>query len=239
MDSINLLGICGSPRKNGNSHFLLEIALEAAEATVPGLVKTELYSISGKTFNPCDACNQCHDKLGHCRQTDDDFGELRDKWHAADAIIYSVPIYHMGIPGQLKVFIDRLGNSDVEGFYSRSLKVIGCIVQGTGFATGQEQVMIFLNGHATMMSCIPVGGVYPGGYLGAGGWTREKTEKHALRDLHAEQEQDVLFTADSAKELSKHIVNLSLIIKAGGKHYQKMLKKDGGYDVFLRRLDSE
>ena len=26
MDSINLLGICGSPRKNGNSHFLLEIA---------------------------------------------------------------------------------------------------------------------------------------------------------------------------------------------------------------------
>ncbi len=90
MDSINLLGICGSPRKNGNSHFLLEIALEAAEATAPGVVETEIYSISGKTFHPCDACNQCHDKLGYCRHTDDDFGELRDKWHAADAIIYGV-----------------------------------------------------------------------------------------------------------------------------------------------------
>ena len=149
MDSINLLGICGSPRKNGNSRFMLEIALEAAEATAPGVVKTELYSISGKTFHPCDACNQCHDKLGYCRQTDDDFGELRDKWIEADAIIYSIPVYHMGIPGQLKIFIDRLGNSWVESFTSKSLKVLGVLTQGSGMATGQETVMTFINIHIT------------------------------------------------------------------------------------------
>jgi len=86
MMSIKVLGICGSPRKNGNSRFLLEFALKAAEVTAPEAVKTELYSLSGKTINPCDSCHQC-EKLGHCRQTDDVFAELRDKWLAADAVV--------------------------------------------------------------------------------------------------------------------------------------------------------
>ena len=29
----------------------------------------------------------------------------------ADAHLYSVPVYHVGIPGQVKCFIDRLGNT--------------------------------------------------------------------------------------------------------------------------------
>ena len=62
MEAIKVLGISGSPRKKGNSNYLLEIALEAAKEIAPEMVETELYSISGKTFNPCDACNQCHDQ---------------------------------------------------------------------------------------------------------------------------------------------------------------------------------
>lgn len=238
METIKLLGICGSPRKNGNSQFLLEIALEAAEATAPGVVKSELYSISGKTFNPCDACNQCHDKLGYCRQIDDDFAELRDKWLAADAIIYSVPIFHMGIPGQLKCFIDRLGNSVVDSFNSRLLKVIGVLTQGSGMSTGQEAVMVFLNGHAVMQGCIPVGGVWPGGYLGVGGWVRVKEEKNALRHMYEEGEEDTLLTVASIKELSKHIVQLALILRAGGRKLRDMLKDDGGFEFFLRQFDN-
>lgn len=42
---------------------------------------------------------------------EDGFEELCDRWAAADAVIYSVPVYHLGISGQLKCFIDRLGNS--------------------------------------------------------------------------------------------------------------------------------
>ena len=44
MDPIKILGINASPRKRGNSHYLLNIALEAAEELVPGQVKTELFS---------------------------------------------------------------------------------------------------------------------------------------------------------------------------------------------------
>jgi multimeric flavodoxin WrbA len=237
MEGIQLLGISGSPRRHGNSRFLLEVALESAEAAAPDAVRSELYSISGKEFKPCDSCNQCHEQLGHCRHTDDDFPELRDKWFAADAIIYSVPVYHMGIPGQLKIFLDRLGNSVVDSFHSRPLKVIGVLAQGTGMATGQESVLTFLNNHAVMMGCIPVGGLWPGGYLGVGGWTRTQVGKNALQDLHAQGEADIHFTVDAIKQLSKYIIQLALILKAGGEAVRPMLEADGGYQYFLRQLD--
>ncbi len=133
---IKLLGICGSPRKNKSSRFLLDFALEAAKATAPDIVETELYSISGKTFEHCDSCHQC-ETLGHCRKTDDDFAELRDKWLAADAVIYSVPVYHMGIPSQFKAFIDRVGHSVQEGFNDRALRVMGFLT--TILKSGGEQ----------------------------------------------------------------------------------------------------
>lgn len=236
MHTMKLLGISASPREHGNSRFLLEVALEAAEGVAPGLVQTEAYSIAGKTFEPCDACDLCHEELGYCKIIKDDFGELRDKWIEADAVIYSVPIFHMGVPGALKNFLDRLGNSVVEGFTSKPMKTIGTLTQGTGMATGQEQVMMFLNGHATMMGCIPVGGEWPGGYLGVGGWTRVLTSEDAIQSLLAQGDQDAEFTIKAVHELSKNIVMFTQIIKAGGLALQEMLAEDGGYDIFLRRI---
>jgi multimeric flavodoxin WrbA len=238
MNAIHILGISGSPRKMGNSRFLLDVMLDSAKECAPDIVKNEVYSISGKTFLPCDACDQCHDQLGFCRQTDDDFAELRDKWLAADVIIYSVPVFHMGIPGQLKIFIDRLGNSVVESFNSRPLKVVGVIAQGTGMSTGQEAAMVFLNNHAVMMGCIPLGAVWPGGYLGVGGWTKVGKGKNALRDLYEQGEQDAVFTVDAIKELSGHIIMLTKILKAGGEQLRDELKADGGYEFFLRQLEN-
>ena len=238
MDTIKLLGISASPRKRGNSHFLLEVALKAAEEIVPGAVETELYSTSGKLYKHCDSCDQCHERLGYCRQTDDDFAELRDKWIEADAIIYSIPVYHMGVPGNFKNFLDRVGNSVVEGFYSKPWKVMGTITQGSGIATGQESVMMYMNGHAVMMGCVPVGGDWPSAYLGAAGWTRVKKEKNAMRQLYEEGEEDTVFTVDAVKILSKNIVHMALTLKAGGKQLHEMLTEDGGYDIFLRRINS-
>lgn len=236
MTAIHILGISGSPRKMGNSRFLLDVMLESVKSYAPDIVKNEVYSISGKTFLPCDACDQC-EQLGYCRQTDDDFAELRDKWFAADVIIYSVPVFHMGIPGQLKSFIDRLGNSVKESFHTRPLKVIGVLAQGTGMSTGQESAMVFLNNHAVMMGCIPVGGVWPGGYLGVGGWTKVGTGKNALREFYQQDEQDTVFTVEAIKQLSKHIVILTMLLKAGGEQLREMLKADGGYEFFLRQLE--
>jgi len=236
VDTIKLLGISASPREHGNSHFLLEVALEAAEAVAPDLVETELYSAAGKVFEPCDSCDMCHDELGYCKITGDNFDELRDLWIEADAVLYSVPVYHMGVPGNFKNFLDRVGNSVVEGFYSKPWKVMGTITQGSGIATGQEQVMMYMNGHAVMMGCIPVGGDWPSAYLGAAGWTRVRKEENAMQQLVKEGEEDASFAIDSIKVLSKNVVLTTLVIRAGGKQLSGMLEKDGGYDIFLRRI---
>ena len=235
MKTIKVLGICGSPRKNKSSRFLLDFALEAAQATAPETVKTELYSISGKTFHPCDSCHQC-ETLGHCRKTDDDFGELRDKWLAADAVIYSVPVYHMGIPSQLKSFVDRVGHSVQESFNDRALKIMGFLTTGSGFASGQESVMIFLNSHAVMMGCIPIGGLWPVGYIGVG--ARAPYPK-SMREAYAEGDEHTVEAVEAAQELSKQIVLLTTILKSGGEQNRELLKNNGGFDFFLGRLESD
>jgi multimeric flavodoxin WrbA len=41
MTAIHILGISGSPRKMGNSRFLLDILLESAKGYAPDIVKTK------------------------------------------------------------------------------------------------------------------------------------------------------------------------------------------------------
>jgi hypothetical protein len=93
-----------------------------------------------------------------------------------------------------------------------------------------------MTGHAVMMGCIPVGGDWPSAYVGAAGWTRVRTEKSALKTLHAEEEPDTAFTVDSIKVLAKNLLHMAMVIKAGGQELSNMLKEDGGYDIFLRRI---
>lgn len=228
MNSMKVLGICASPRKNGNSRFLLEFAPEAAEATAPEAASTELYSLSGKTIDPCDSCHQC-EKLGHCRKTKDDYAELRDKWLAADAVVYSVPVYHMGVPAQLKSFLDRVGHSVQESFNDRALKVMGFLTTGSGFASGQESVMIFLNSHAVMEGCIPIGGLWPVGYIGVGG---RANYPNSMRESYAEKDEHTVEAVEAAKELSKQIVLVTTILKSGGEQNREILKMNGGFEFF-------
>jgi len=236
MEKIRVLGISASPRKHGNSHYLLEVALESARNFAPEFIVTELYSCSGKLYKPCDACDLCHTKYGYCKVEDDDFAELRDKWISADAVIYSIPVYHMGIPANFKAFLDRLGQSVVEGFTEKDLKVIGTIAQGSGMATGQEQVMSQMMGHAVMMSCIPVGSDWPAAYIGSAGWNRLVNDLHGIKELNEEGDEAAKIAVDSVKVLARNLVNLSMIIKAGGRARQQELAEGGGYAIFLRRI---
>lgn len=239
MEKIKLLGICASPRKSGNSRYLLERALVAAEQAAPGRVKAELYSFAGKNIAPCISCFRCGD-LGDCA-TEDDFQELRDKWAQADALIYSVPVYHIGIPGQLKCFIDRLGNTlyfYYGGQVSRSLKSVGVVAQGSHLFAGQEQVITTLINHAVLLSCLPVAGDPWPSYLGAAGWTRDGSRKDSLQRLFEEGEADALITVAAAESLGKRVTQTALLLKAGGQASRELLQADGSYEAFLGRLAS-
>jgi multimeric flavodoxin WrbA len=239
VDRVRLLGISASPRKSGNSRYLLERSLATAEQAAPGSVKGELYSFAGKNIAPCLSCYRCA-KLGDCA-IEDDFQDLRDKWAGADAIIYSVPVYHIGIPGQLKCFIDRLGNTLYHyygGKVSRSLKSVGVVTQGSHLFAGQEQVIITLISHSVLLSCVPVAGDPWPSYLGAAGWTRNDMRKDSLQRQFEEGEADAQVAVAAAESLGKRVVQMALLLKAGGEASRELLRADGSYDAFLGRLAS-
>lgn len=237
-----VLGINGSPRE-GNSLFLLQEALQAAREVDPGKVQVEEYSFRGKKFNPCVGCFQCAEErsLGEC-VIKDDFQQLRDLWLNADVIIYSVPVYHVGIPGQVKCFIDRLGNT-INRYYRlaspRFLKVIGAIAQGTHFAAGQELAVTFILHHAVLKNCLPVSGDGWESYLGACGWTRNDRGKEAMKKLHEAGEPDAVVAVKSARSLGKRAAELGLILRAGGKQLQHVLNRDPSYRPFLTKGSKE
>lgn len=236
MQKVRLLGINGSARKSGNSQFLLEQAIDAALEIGDCCVESELYAIGGKTFAPCDSCYTCSER-GECR-VQDDFQELRDKWFAADAIIYSVPVYHMTYPGQLRCFIDRLGNSAPADYY-RPLKVVGSIAQGAHLFSGQEHAITDLINHAMIMGCVPATGDMWECYIGAGGWTETGQRKNALEKLYRDGDRDARVAVQGSRRMGRRVVELALIIKTGAYVLRDMLSRDGVYTGLLRQLSSE
>jgi multimeric flavodoxin WrbA len=248
VEEVKLLGICGSPRK-GNSLFLLEQALDGAIKAYSERVITDIYSFSHVSIAPCDACQAHRRHNGECR-IQDGFQELRNKWLEADAIIYSIPIYHMGVPGQVKCFIDRLGNT--LGYYfsdffpgkpvfhiPRLMKPIGCITQGSHLFAGQEHVQAFINTHALLMRCIPVVGDLWETYIGTGGWTEGRSEVNSLKELAKEKKLDTEIAVRSARTLGKRIIEMALIIKDGLFANVNLLADQETYHPVLKKISEK
>jgi len=208
----------------------------SAKRVAPESVESEEYTFAGKKIAPCISCFKCMEKVDCVLE--DRFQELRDKWLAADAIIYSVPVYHMGLPAQFKCFIDRLGNH-LHGRYRtvpKFMKIIGNLVQGGHIFAGQEQVLTALINHAVLMSCLPVGGDPWQCYIGAAGWTRGQIEPDSLSRLHREGEEDAQAAVIGAESVGKRVAQLSLIIKSGGEACRKMLAEEDLFAHFLERV---
>jgi len=97
-----ILGIVGSPRRNGNTEVLVDEVLKGAEEAGAQVEKVILNELD---IRPCQACNNCY-KTGKCTH-DDDMTELFDKMEKADAWVLGTPVYWFGPTAQFKVFIDR------------------------------------------------------------------------------------------------------------------------------------
>jgi len=107
MSNLRILAICGSPRKSGNTEFLVKTALDAAEAE--GL-KTEFISLRGKTLHGCIACFKCFDKKDRrCHGPKDDFHPIFEKIKEADGLILASPVYFASATAEIKAVMDRAG----------------------------------------------------------------------------------------------------------------------------------
>jgi len=102
---MKVIGINGSPRKDGNTAILIQTVFE--ELTKEG-IETELIQLSGKNVEGCKACGACHkNKNKQCVITDDFFNACFAKMVASDGIILGSPVYSAGVTSQMKALIDR------------------------------------------------------------------------------------------------------------------------------------
>jgi multimeric flavodoxin WrbA len=97
----------GSPRKGGNTEFLLRKVLEPiSEAGID----TELVQIGGKLVRGCLGCYKCREnKNSKCVIDTDIVNECIGKMIEADAIILGSPTYFAAMTSEMKALIDRAG----------------------------------------------------------------------------------------------------------------------------------
>ena len=99
---VKVLGIAGSPRREGNTELLLREFLRGAGTS--GL-ETELIILSEVDISPCTSCDLCQED-GKCVIADD-MQLMYQKLLEARYIVFASPIYFSGVSAQLKSFIDR------------------------------------------------------------------------------------------------------------------------------------
>jgi multimeric flavodoxin WrbA len=97
-----ILGIIGSPRRNGNTHILVNRVLEGAKSE-----GSEIDSIFLSDFNikECDGCHACWKGL-ECSKKDDMNG-FYQKIIGSDILVFGTPVYWYGPTAIMKAFIDR------------------------------------------------------------------------------------------------------------------------------------
>lgn len=239
MERVKVLGVSGSIRHRGNSEFLLARALEAAKSVAPDLVETEIVTTSGLVINPCIHCLACVDHRSCIIR--DDFDHLFSKWLEADAVIYSIPVFHLGIPAHFKAFLDRLGQTLFAKYADRPpklLKVIGVIAQGTDLGGGGELTAMQIIAHALVMGCIPVAGDPPESYVGAIGWTKRSPLPDAFERMLKKGDFDAESTVKAAESLGRRVAYTALIVKNGARAVADILKKDPWYTLYVSRLET-
>ena len=99
---VKVLGLFGSPRREGNTEILLQEALKGAEKEG---AKVERLYISDFTFTPCKECHGC-DATGNCVILDD-MQKIYPKLLEADVVILASPIFFYGVTAWAKSLIDR------------------------------------------------------------------------------------------------------------------------------------
>jgi arsenate reductase len=109
-----VLGLLGSPRKKGNTNFLLSTFLEAAKKKG---ARTLTIDVTKKNILPCKEYTVC-EKKGFCPIDDDVREEIYPLLRRADVVVVATPIFFYNMTAQLKALVDRC-----QMFWARKYKL--------------------------------------------------------------------------------------------------------------------
>ncbi len=98
-----VLGLQGSPRKKGNSNYLMQLFLERARELG---ARTEVVDTAHRKISPCREIGLCETD-GHCPIKDDMLFEVYGLLREADIVVTATPVFFYNMSAQLKAMIDR------------------------------------------------------------------------------------------------------------------------------------
>ncbi len=112
-----VVAVCASPRRNGNTHTVLEAVLKGAADSGAG---TEIIRLNDYDIRPCNDCCDCMmpGSGALCTLSDELSEFIFPKIENADALVIGFPIYWGRETAQAAIFLDRwrsLSSADFRG----------------------------------------------------------------------------------------------------------------------------
>jgi len=103
---MKVVALNGSPRLIGNTSSAVALILDELEKHG---FETEHIQMYGSIMTPCNDCRSCEIRGdGRCINEDDDMNMYLEKLIDADAVILAAPSYFGGIPGQMRILLERI-----------------------------------------------------------------------------------------------------------------------------------
>lgn len=221
--TVKILGIVGTPIKNGNCQYIAEVALKAAEET--GGVETELIHLSKYNIKYCIGCDKCMRNVakrqkelgilggdwtpvpmeGYNCSLKDDMQILHGKMLEADGFIIGAPVYMLSIPGQLKTFMDRCRTFAHD--FRLMGKVGGVLTVAFWRHGGQEQAIQVMSNFCYTMFLNVVA-------YGAATISTKDGTGVPLKDTRIAVEKDI-FGLYWVRQIGIRVANMAKIVKAG------------------------
>jgi multimeric flavodoxin WrbA len=107
---MNVLEICGSPRSNGNTEYIMNLCEhEINKVCKPSdRIVYDKITIYHSNLAWCKGCRICFDVSEHKCPCNDDLLMIKNKMEEADIIIIGSPVYVEDISGGIKNWMDRM-----------------------------------------------------------------------------------------------------------------------------------
>ena len=104
---MKVLAFNGSPRKGGNTEYLLREVFKPLEAAG---IETELIQLGAKPLQGCTGCRTCAERQNQrCIFEDDPVNDWVQALIQADGVLLGSPTYYADITSNMKAFMDRVG----------------------------------------------------------------------------------------------------------------------------------
>lgn len=173
--NVRILGISGTPIKDGNCDILVKETLKAAKELDGGIgtVETEFITLAGKKVEMCRHCQWCIEHKSPCNVKDDAPAIIK-KMTESDGIIFGGPTWFLTLAPPL---VNLFSRSRYYSFFTTKMrnKAAGYLTLGF-FGFGMEQALDTME-NMTKQAMLPV----------ARGWSMVSTAAFGERPQYIEE----------------------------------------------------